>query len=45
VSLSTIASKGAKVGLLGWTSRPEGEALEETVPLCRKEARIPVKMF
>src|ERR1700704_1836896 len=27
------------------TSRPEGEALSDTSPLHRKEARIPVKMF
>ena len=26
-------------------SRPEGAALEEMPPLCRKEVRIPVKMF
>jgi len=34
------------VGFPLWdTPRPEGEALAETPPLCRKEARIVVKTF
>jgi len=40
-----LLPKVAKVGLLLWTSRLEGEALADTPLLCRKEARIPMKMF